>query len=100
MSRSKYKNVEEWRRQIRDWVFEMEDVVDTYVVMAAAQKARTSSQKILHIIDYTAKLRTIAIEIQSIKNKLNDKMKMFSNELLQVTYQQTHHHHVAAQSPP
>lgn len=83
--RSEYETVREIVRQIRDVAYEAEDVIDTFVVNAAMQKARSTLSKIVHVLDYPVKLRSVAKEIETIKMKVKDiyDKKKFGIEVLQ-----------------
>ncbi|CAL5427998.1 unnamed protein product [Camellia sinensis] len=66
-------------RQIRDVVYAAEDAIDTFVVHAAMQRARSTLSKVIHGIDYPTKLRNVAGDIQNIRQKVDDisKKSMF-----------------------
>ncbi|PSR88102.1 Late blight resistance protein like [Actinidia chinensis var. chinensis] len=70
--RSEYEIVKALVRQIRVVVYEAEDVIDTFVVQTALQRTRSALSKAFHGIDYPAKLRSVAREIQSIRKKVDE----------------------------
>ncbi|KAL7000822.1 hypothetical protein U1Q18_001972 [Sarracenia purpurea var. burkii] len=71
-NRSEYETVKALVRQIRDVVYEAEDVIDSFVVHSALHRARGTIYRVIHGIDYPVKLRTVAKDIQSIRNKINE----------------------------
>ncbi|KAH6763008.1 hypothetical protein C2S52_020441 [Perilla frutescens var. hirtella] len=84
--RSKHETLKELVKQIRNVVYEAEDAIDTFVAHAAVHKARKQIGKALHIFDYSAKLRGVAHEIQSIRGRVKDiyENKKFGFEALHV----------------
>ncbi|CAA3027698.1 late blight resistance homolog R1A-10 [Olea europaea subsp. europaea] len=58
--------------QIRDIVYDAEDCVDEYVSHSAMQEARNNFSKLIHICNYTAKLRNMAVKIKSVRGKVDD----------------------------
>uniref|UniRef100_A0A5B7BL80 Uncharacterized protein n=1 Tax=Davidia involucrata TaxID=16924 RepID=A0A5B7BL80_DAVIN len=83
--RSEYETVRELVRQIRDVAYEAEDIIDTFVVNMAMQKARSPMRRIVHVFDYSTNLRNVGKEIESIKAKVKEiyDKKMFGIEVLQ-----------------
>ncbi|KAA8529814.1 hypothetical protein F0562_034329 [Nyssa sinensis] len=83
--RSEYETVRELVRQIRDVAYEAEDIIDTFVVNAAMQKARSTMRKIVHVLDYSTNLRNVGKEIESIKAKVKEiyDKKMYGIEVFQ-----------------
>uniref|UniRef100_A0AAU7LKH8 NLR required for cell death 0 n=1 Tax=Actinidia chinensis TaxID=3625 RepID=A0AAU7LKH8_ACTCH len=75
--RSEYEIVKALVRQIRVVVYEAEDVIDTFVAETALQRARNALSKAFHGIDYPAKLRNVAKEIQSIRKKVAEIKQFF-----------------------
>lgn len=84
--RSKHETLKELVKQIRNVVYEAEDAIDTFVAHAAVHKARKQIGKAIHIFDYSAKLRSVANEIQLIRGKVKDiyENKKFGFEALHV----------------
>ncbi|XP_076912008.1 putative late blight resistance protein homolog R1B-14 [Bidens hawaiensis] len=70
--RSEYEYVRELVRQIRDVAYEAEDIIDTFVVNAVLQKERSTFSKMVHVFDHPAKLRSVAKDIESIKEKVKE----------------------------
>ncbi|CAK9149928.1 unnamed protein product [Ilex paraguariensis] len=83
--RSQYEYVRVLVRQITDVAYEAEDIIDTFVVNMAMQKARSTMSRIVHVLDYPAKLRSVAKQIESIKGKVKEiyDKKMFGIEAQQ-----------------
>ncbi|XP_059649788.1 disease resistance protein RPP13-like [Cornus florida] len=83
--RSEYETLRVLVRKIRDVAYEAEDIIDTFVVNAAVQKARSTMGKIVHAVDYTLTLRSVAKDIEEIKAKVKEiyDHKIFGIEVLQ-----------------
>ncbi|KAL7000836.1 hypothetical protein U1Q18_001986 [Sarracenia purpurea var. burkii] len=83
--RSEYKVVQELVRNIRTVTYQAEDAIDTFVVEAAVQKARSKIQKMFHIFDYPAKLRSVATEVETVREEVKKiyESKMFGFEAFQ-----------------
>lgn len=83
---TKHSTVKVLVRQIRVAVYEAEDVIDAFVVHAAVQKARSHIAKVFRIMDSTKKLRSVAIDLKSIRKNVKELYdnKMFGFEVLQV----------------
>lgn len=77
--------VREIVRQITDVTYEAEDIIDTFVVHAAMQKARSALKRAFHALDHTNMLRSVSEDIKSIKVKVKEiyDKKMFGIESLQ-----------------
>ncbi|KAI7993538.1 putative disease resistance protein RDL5 [Camellia lanceoleosa] len=67
---SEYEIVKQLVRQIRDVVYAAEDAIDTFVVHAAMQRARSTFSKVIHGIDYPTKLRNVTEDIQTSGKRL------------------------------
>nr|GMD19829.1 putative disease resistance RPP13-like protein 3 [Ipomoea batatas] len=70
--RSEYEYVRELVSQITIVAYEAEDIIDTFVVNAAAQKARSTMKRVIYAFDHSSKLRNVAKEIQTIKVKVKE----------------------------
>ncbi|XP_057810603.1 putative late blight resistance protein homolog R1B-17 [Salvia miltiorrhiza] len=84
--RSKHETLKELVKHIRNVVYEAEDAIDTFVAHAAVHKARKQIGKAFHFIDYSAKLRAVAQEIQLIRTRVKDiyENKKFGFEALHI----------------
>ncbi|KAI5678097.1 hypothetical protein M9H77_09047 [Catharanthus roseus] len=82
--RSEYEYVRELVRQITDVSYEAEDVIDTFVVIASMQKARSTMKRVLHAYDHSTRMVNVAKQIESIKIKVKEiyDKKMFGIENL------------------
>uniref|UniRef100_A0AAU7LKX8 NLR required for cell death 0 n=1 Tax=Ipomoea aquatica TaxID=89636 RepID=A0AAU7LKX8_IPOAQ len=82
--RSEYEYVRELVSQITIVAYEAEDIIDTFVVDAAAQKARSTMKRMIYAFDYSSKLRNVAKEIETIKVKVKEiyDKKLFGIESL------------------
>ncbi|KAL3510828.1 hypothetical protein ACH5RR_030229 [Cinchona calisaya] len=59
-------------KEIRTVVNQAEDAVDTYIVHASVQRARSWISKAFHIIDYPAKLRDVGKQIEEVGRKVRE----------------------------
>ncbi|XP_052206156.1 putative late blight resistance protein homolog R1A-10 [Diospyros lotus] len=84
--RNDYEIVKELVRQIRAIVYKSEDLIDTFVAHTAFQRSRGPVARLIHGIDYSAKLRGLAREIQSIREKVDEiyRKQSFGLEALQL----------------
>ncbi|CAI9757431.1 unnamed protein product [Fraxinus pennsylvanica] len=87
-SKIRYKNdfLKTTMNQIRDVVYEAEDIIDRFVSESAARKARGSMEKALNIFDHTKMLRRVGKEIESISaevKRIHDDKKEYVVRALQ-----------------
>lgn len=59
-------------REIKTVVNQAEDAVDTYIVQASVQRARSWISKTFHIIDYPTKLRDVGKQIEEVGKKVRE----------------------------
>ncbi|KAL3510390.1 hypothetical protein ACH5RR_029791 [Cinchona calisaya] len=70
--RNEYEYVRELVRQITDVTYEAEDIIDTFVVNASMQKARSTIRKVFYAFDHTQMLRSVSEQIKSIKVRVKE----------------------------
>ncbi|XP_073031009.1 putative late blight resistance protein homolog R1B-17 [Primulina eburnea] len=83
--RSKNEVLKELVKQIRNVVYDAEDVIDAFVAEAAAHKARGVVKKAFHTPAYAEKLRKVGVRIEEIRQTVDSiyKNKLFGFESLQ-----------------